>query len=1107
MSLIQTLPIADSRNFFVDTVHENQVTILEGPTGSGKTILAPLFLHLAGLTNHGGIGVTEPRRVAATSTAKFVHKEFGHLAKIGYQVRHDHIRSGDEDIIYMTTGIMLRELLADPDLKKYKLIFVDEAHERSLDSDILLGCIKKIIARDPELKVVVASATIDTQKFSDYFDGAPIVKVAGFNFPVATHFSPRDYDFNQRKIRDIHGQVIIAPPEYVEAIVRRVQYLCDSRPDGDIMIFVPGVKEINWVIDEIKKKKIHGLRFFPLHGSMNIEKQNECLDQISERRVIVSTNVGETSVTPDGIVAVIDSGLVKQTELVPTFSGHLVSSLQVVPHSQSGCKQRLGRTGRVCPGEYFALYTEDSFHSRPVYTEPEIHRSSLENVLLHLISIGEKDIEEFPFLDPPDHQRVLDTLELLLELGAIDQNRNLTDLGRQMALLPLEPRIAKLVLTAEKYDCLMEATILAGFLSSGRQVYVYAKEDARPKAEAAWRLVQDQRSDFMTYLKIFRLWDRQPNEATQKLWCREHFLHHRALFEVDQISDQICDFLADIGINVPIPEEGQDIVSGLDADTIHKCVLAAFAQNAMEASGPKDYKHPKTGSVRRHKGSVMHDSPERFLMAAKIEKKGHAREYEEQQTYMDHVGPYKLEWIDEVAPHLSRPDVNLDEIKIDTESFQFTVTVRYRFNQIIPVGIDDKIINLSDLLPYLKRDQIENLALATRSILISWIESQYKSVGGWNWGADYYKKAVLIFTLCFRQLFRHEDYNPFNAEHNRSLIVACVVATAEQLKIEYAEVYEERKRQAERLAEQETEKLIKIQAGQEKARALLTPEIISLLDSNLPSYRDRDDWQTLKRYTLGEIDEITKYGINYLMEETLEKSASTVSRLTSIARSHQVLDQQKKTHQDLLNQHLRDWYFMCPVCEHEFNQVKLHTGQTPCQCESNEFEEPYRARGEDHIVILRSTLGDQMIAELVADCTDSTIKIQLNTTKAIVLTDKDQLDQVDLEEFAPPTEEQLYRYRHTDEIAAYEKEKARAERQVDKQKAKKLSFSQVRTARGHEWHSRNGNSTIYVVKPDSELQPSADETDFYCETAKGAFATFQGKNFIHATPFLPVKSY
>lgn len=1100
---LNTLPMVAARERFVSTVRNNQVTILVGKTGSGKTILGPKMLHEAGLAPRGQIAVTEPRRVAVTSATKFVRQQFGHSTNFGFQIRHVVDRRDDDNIVYMTTGIMLREMLEDPQLRRYQIIFVDEAHERSLDSDLLLGCLKKVLDQDPTLKVVVASATIDANKFSTFFGGAPIVEVEGFNFPVKIHYSPTNYNTEPVEHR-VDGRWESRPPEYIDVIVRRVQYVCDSSREGDILIFVPGVKEINWVEAGITELRIPNIRIFHMHGNLPVEKQNEALEPCSARKIIIATNVAETSVTPDGLTVIIDSGLVKQEELENTWNGHQVAALKVVEHSQAGCDQRAGRAGRTAPGECYRLFTESSFKSRPKYTEPEIHRTPIENTLLHLIAIGEGDIEHFPFLDPPDFNRVRDTLELLFELGAIDKERHLTPLGAQMAALPLDPRIAKLVLTAQKYNCLMEATILAAFLSTNRSVYIYAKDENREEAERAWDLVRDRQSDYMSYLKIFRLWDLEPDEVSQKNWCFNHFLLHRALVEVDMISDQICDLLRDIGIEVEPPADSDSVISNPDATAIHKCVLAAFAHNAMKSTGRSEYLHPAAGTVHIHRGSVMYRTNTQYVIAAGIGKKG-KEVYGEQRTYMDHVAPFKLEWIEEVAPHLIRPQINLANLEVNLSTHDFAIMVKYRFNGVISIGLEDDTLSLADAASYLSLEERLMLNTVCRRALIAWITSQLDSVDRFNWTNE--RRADIIYQTVYNQLFGDKIYSPLKTDHNQRLILGCAAETQRQLgpalEVVQARQEADRVRRAEEYARERAE----IENKQRRLKEMLTPEIITLLGAYLDQFKDQDDFRRLEQYAFRPLDEFLDAASRWFVLRELDSAAATINRLRRIAEAKKTAKKREETHRQLLARHLHDWYTLCPVCNHEIDLTKAQNGLTPCACEDEKFTAQYRAKQQDHVVILYSTLNGHMVAELVADCTGSTIKIQLHTPGTATLTDSNQLDDIEIEEFAPPTAEELYRYEHAAEIAAYLKDKTQAERRVDKGTAKKLQFRPVNTPRGLEWQCRNGSNTIYVVKPDSELIPSDNQPEFFCETARGPFASHQGTKYVHATPFLAVMNY
>lgn len=609
------LPIHDFQELIVDSVIESQVTIVVGETGSGKTTQIPQFLYHAGFSENGVIGVTEPRRIAAVSTSKFVAGELQVFlgGEVGYQVRFDDASTEGTHVKFMTDGILLREFQLDPDLTKYSVIMVDEAHERSRNIDFVLGLLKDLLARRKDLRLVVASATIDEKKFSEYFWNAPIINVSGRMFPVETVWS----------------DVYVHEKDAVDAVIQKVADIHGSGKDGDILVFMTGQNDINGVIDGLKRLNLSGLVTIPVYAALPTEEQQKIFDRCDGmRRVVVATNIAETSITIDGVVFVVDSGLIKQSNFHPE-SG--IQSLDVVPHSQAGCEQRRGRAGRTRSGVCLRMYTEENFRSRPKFTEPEIRRTSLASIVLAMEDIGIENIRQFDFIDPPEKEAFTEAYETLLALGAIRRGKSgLTEIGKAMADLPLEPRIARMLLEAAKYGCVRNVATVAAFLSV-RNIF-FRPKDKELEADRAHAIFKNQESDALTFIKI---WKGYRDSGFSHDWCVRNFLNAKAIWEVSQIRDQLLQILSDR--NFDISENG-------NAEATSKAVAVGLAYNLFEHSTRQWFSgvlRPVSG-VSIHPGSAAFGNRMRWMVAAELMRTNRA--------WARGCVVVKPEWLPDIAP-------------------------------------------------------------------------------------------------------------------------------------------------------------------------------------------------------------------------------------------------------------------------------------------------------------------------------------------------------------------------------------------------------------------------------------------------------------------------
>jgi ATP-dependent helicase HrpA len=590
----EALPIFSKKDEIIQTITENQVVVVSGETGSGKTTQLPKFCLAAGRGIDGVIGCTQPRRIAATTVANRIAEELGQETgnAVGYKIRFKDRTNRDAYIKMMTDGILLAETQSDPFLNAYDTIIVDEAHERSLNIDFILGILQTLLQKRPDLKLIITSATIDTEKFSRAFGGAPVIEVSGRMYPVEVQYQEPEVDQTE------DGELT-----HVELAARATERLLKQTAGGDILIFMPTEQDIRDTCDLLEATKPPGLRVLPLFARLTAAEQKRVFTRVGVRKVIVATNVAETSITIPGIKYVIDSGLARISRYSPRSR---TTSLPVTPVSRSSADQRKGRCGRVENGVCIRLYTEDDYEARAQYTPPEIIRANLAEVILRMISLKLGDISRFPFIDRPELKSIKDGFNLLSELGAIAQSAERRDLksgvgmrnaerkkenkeqvtrgngavkvaaiktgggvqltkkGRIMARIPLDPRLSRMLIEAKKERCLPETAIIAAVLSIQDP-----RERPAEKTREADRMhatFDDQASDFVTYLNIWHSyhahWQKVKSNNQMKRYCREHFISFKRMREWRDVHSQIVAILrehrvwkSEVGIRKPEKEK------------------------------------------------------------------------------------------------------------------------------------------------------------------------------------------------------------------------------------------------------------------------------------------------------------------------------------------------------------------------------------------------------------------------------------------------------------------------------------------------------------------------------------------------------------------------
>jgi len=645
-SILQTrlkLPVYKFQSELLEAVADNQIVVIEGETGSGKTTQIPQFLVEIGYATPGKscVGCTQPRRVAATSIATRVAEEMDvTLGKtVGYTIRFEDISDPNETVLkFLTDGMLLREAMSDPFLSRYSCIVLDEAHERTLATDVLMGLLMEVLpkrkkgSKHGELKVVVMSATLDAEKFQAYFGGAPLMKVPGRTFPVEVFYT--------------------AEPErnYLEAATRTAIQIHQCEGPGDILVFLTGEQEIEQACEEIRLgaqdmgKDASELVVYPLYSSLPPAQQRKIFSAAPGpkvvggkpgRKVVVSTNIAETSLTIDGIVYVIDPGFSKQKVYNPRIR---VESLLVSPISRASARQRSGRAGRTRPGKCFRLYTEQSFHNDlQETTYPEILRSKMSNVVLTLKKLGIDDLVHFDFMDPPAPETLMRALEVLNYLGALDDEGDMTDLGRQMAELPLDPQLSKMLICSPDYNCSDEIVSIVASMSVP-QIFLRPRENAKAADEAKAQFV-DNTSDHITLLNAYATYEEIP-QAERRDWCWNNFINDRSISSAESVKKQLKGIMRRLDIPL-VTCRGAN--GSFDTNAIRMALTSAMYMQTAYLQRAGNYLTVKDNQiVYVHPGSSIDSKPqwvvfEEFALTSK--------------NYIRTVTTTRGEWLVEMAPH------------------------------------------------------------------------------------------------------------------------------------------------------------------------------------------------------------------------------------------------------------------------------------------------------------------------------------------------------------------------------------------------------------------------------------------------------------------------
>ncbi|MGL0945788.1 ATP-dependent RNA helicase HrpA [Vibrio vulnificus] len=624
----EILPVSQKKDDIADAIAHHQVVIVAGETGSGKTTQLPKICAELGRGKFGLIGHTQPRRLAARSVANRIAEEMETQLGdfVGYKVRFNDQISENTQIKLMTDGILLAEIQHDRFLNQYDTIIIDEAHERSLNIDFILGYLKELLPRRPDLKVIITSATIDPERFSNHFGGAPIIEVSGRTYPVETRYRPLGGETEDDR-------------DQLEGIFDAVDELCDEGL-GDILIFMNGEREIRDTADALAKRKLKDTEIVPLYARLSAGEQNKIFQPHTGRRIVLATNVAETSLTVPGIKYVIDPG----TARISRYSYRTkVQRLPIEPVSQASANQRKGRCGRVQEGICIRLYSEDDFNSRPEFTDPEILRTNLASVILQMTALGLGDIEAFPFVEAPDKRNILDGVRLLEELGAINSNakdpkKRLTAVGKQLARLPIDPRLARMVLEAPRLGCLKEVMIIAAALSI--QDPRERPSDKQQSADDKHRRFYHEDSDFLTFVNLWNHIQKQQKALSGNQFrrqCKDDYLNYLRVREWQDVYFQIHQSMREMEFKLN-SEPGS-------YDAVHSAILTGLLSHiGMKEQEKNEYHGARNARFHIFPGSGLFKKQPKWVMSAEL--------VETSKLWGRIIAKIQPEWVEPLAKHL-----------------------------------------------------------------------------------------------------------------------------------------------------------------------------------------------------------------------------------------------------------------------------------------------------------------------------------------------------------------------------------------------------------------------------------------------------------------------
>ncbi len=698
------LPVYKNKEQILDALRNNQVVIVESPTGSGKTTQIPLILHEAGYAETGIIGVTQPRRIAAMSVCEFIKNQIGDDKNLcGYTMRFYDTTDSTTRIKIMTDGILLQEVKDDPILSRYSVIMIDEAHERTLNIDFLLGLLKEISAKRSDLKIIISSATINTQSFSSFFDNAPIVSIDGNMFPVEVKYAPiNDFDYINTK-----------SPLFNDKICQLV-YEAHLDPDGgDVLVFLPGEAEIKSCLEALRNNSyIHlpSYQIYPLYGRLSKEEQERVFIPTArgKTKVVVATNIAETSLTIDGIRTVIDAGTVKMNFY---DQNSFTQSLVTKQISKASAEQRKGRAGRTQNGFCYRLYSEKSYESRKEFTEEQILHSDLAEVVLRMSELGIYNPETFPFITGPKEEALASAIETLKYIGAIDDTMHLTAIGEMMIKFPVVPRLSRVIVEAiTKSPEVIEPVLTAvSFLSTkGPFITPENEKDLREAREAQHELVDNKNGDFVAYLSIYKKYVSTRTEEDRKDFCDLNYLDRQTMDEIVHIKEQLCELVRDMG--VPVSENK----GRLDIEKYLKCLASGLRQYICKKEDDSFYSYTYGYVDRSYYTSIgansiyIHPACSWFAKKPKYILAGELMQTS--KMFARTVSPLQGEWINEIDPRLLSNIERNRKIREEEEAELF----RQQLELVKEAGSDKRYkndiksgINDDDIIPLTEIDNIK----------------------------------------------------------------------------------------------------------------------------------------------------------------------------------------------------------------------------------------------------------------------------------------------------------------------------------------------------------------------------------------------------------------
>ena len=618
-----SLPVYRHRQDILDALEKNQTIIVESPTGSGKTTQIPLILREAGYDRDGIIGITQPRRIAALSVSEFIKRQIGDEGSYcAYKMRFNDTSTKDTRIKIMTDGILLQEVKLDKTLSRYSVIMVDEAHERSLNIDFILGLLKEISEVRKDLRIIISSATINAASFSAFFDSAPIISIDSRPFPVTVHYDPAILS------RDTEDY-------YYQKIQMRVWQALEE-DKGDVLIFLPGEIDIKNCISFLSLAPFaQRLEIYPLYGRLSKEEQERVFTPTGEgkMKVVISTNIAETSLTIDGIRTVIDSGIAK----INIYNQrNFTSALLPMPISRASADQRKGRAGRTAPGECWRLYSETNYEHRPEYSEEEILHSDLAEVVLRMSELEIYNTDSFPFITPPKKSALASAEETLMLIGAIEKDHHLTNIGEMMIQFPLLPRLSRVIVEAIlNYPDVMSDVLTAVAFLSAKTPYILPPGEELQARDAHQAMADKVYGDFMTMQTLYRRYRDIPTRKDREAYCRSHFLDFESMEEIVHIKDQLAQIVSDMGI--PVSE-------GHNTAEYFSCLTSGLRQYVCMKIDRFSYRSLTANKILIHPGSAWFRVNPEYILAGEI--------VQTTKMYARTVSPLRKEWISAIDPGL-----------------------------------------------------------------------------------------------------------------------------------------------------------------------------------------------------------------------------------------------------------------------------------------------------------------------------------------------------------------------------------------------------------------------------------------------------------------------